>query len=97
MLAEAQPFLGFDELGLRLHGPESTREETDMCLPALFIAGLSGVEMFRGEREEVVTRGRVLAGLSLGECAALCVAGVFPPEVGLKLVELRGEAMQEAA
>merc|ERR1719454_1043034 len=38
-----------------------------------------------------------VAGLSLGEYTALCVAGVFSFEDGLKLVKLRGEAMQEAA
>merc|ERR1711988_1794031 len=50
-----------------------------------------------GEREEAVTRAQVLAGLSLGEYTALCTAGVFSFEDGLKLVKLRGEAMNEAA
>jgi len=38
-----------------------------------------------------------MAGLSLGEYTALCAAGVFTFEDGLRLVKLRGEAMQEAA
>ena len=42
-------------------------------------------------------RSVVIAGLSLGEYTALCTAGVFTFEDGLKLVKLRGEAMQEAA
>merc|ERR1712039_838522 len=49
------------------------------------------------ERPEAVTRCQVVAGLSLGEYTALCTAGVFSFEDGLKLVKLRGEAMQEAA
>merc|ERR1712050_496824 len=40
---------------------------------------------------------RAVAGLSLGEYTALTAAGVFDFETGLKLVKLRGEAMQEAA
>merc|ERR1712186_15184 len=61
------------------------------------MGGLAGVEKLRGEREEAVTRAQVLAGLSLGEYTALCTAGVFTFEDGLKLVKLRGEAMQDAA
>lgn len=40
---------------------------------------------------------KAVAGLSLGEYTALTFAGVFDFETGLRLVKLRGEAMQEAA
>ena len=39
-------------------------------------------------------RCQAVAGLSLGEYTALAVAGVFDFETGLKVVKLRGEAMQ---
>merc|ERR1712032_654937 len=97
MLKTADDILGYDVLELCLKGPESKLEETRYCQPAMFIAGLAGVEKLRGEREEAVTRPQVLAGLSLGEYTALCVAGVFTFEQGLKLVDTRGKAMQEAA
>eukprot|EP00413_Alexandrium_margalefii_P028897 CAMPEP_0204576124 /NCGR_PEP_ID=MMETSP0661-20131031/41587_1 /ASSEMBLY_ACC=CAM_ASM_000606 /TAXON_ID=109239 /ORGANISM="Alexandrium margalefi, Strain AMGDE01CS-322" /LENGTH=538 /DNA_ID=CAMNT_0051584841 /DNA_START=56 /DNA_END=1672 /DNA_ORIENTATION=- len=97
MLKKAQTILGMDILKLCLEGPEAQLEETKNCQPAMFIAGLAGVEKLRGDREEAVTRCQVVAGLSLGEYTALCVAGVFSFEEGLKLVKLRGEAMQEAA
>jgi [acyl-carrier-protein] S-malonyltransferase len=97
MIAKAQPILGFDILDLCLKGPESKLEDTVNCQPAMFIAGLAGVEKLRADREEAVTRCQALAGLSLGEYTALCVAGVFTFEDGLKLVKLRGQAMQEAA
>merc|ERR1712060_517877 len=57
----------------------------------------AGVEKLRKDREEAVTRCQCMVGLSLGEYTALCAAGVFTFEEGLKLVKLRGEAMQEAA
>jgi len=97
MLAKAQPILGYDVLSLCLTGPETKLEETVNCQPAMFIAGLAGVEKLRADREEAVTRCQVVAGLSLGEYTALCVAGVFDFEEGLKLVKLRGEVMNEAA
>merc|ERR1711933_646719 len=96
-MGKAKDLLGYDVLELCLKGPEAKLEETKYCQPAMFIAGLAGVEKLRGEREEAVTRAQVLAGLSLGEYTALCTAGVFSFEDGLKLVMLRGEAMQEAA
>merc|ERR1719271_1356001 len=97
MLAKAKTVMGFDLLDLCLKGPESKLEETKYCQPAMFIAGLAGVEKLREERPEAVDRMKCVAGLSLGEYTALCCAGVFTFEEGLKLVKLRGEAMQEAA
>jgi len=63
----------------------------------MFVAGLAGVAKLRIEREEAVSKARCCAGLSLGEYTALCFAGVLSFEDGLRLVKLRGEAMQEAA
>jgi len=49
------------------------------------------------QRPEAVERPGAVAGLSLGEYTALCVAGVFTFEEGMELVKIRGEAMQDAA
>eukprot|EP00411_Alexandrium_monilatum_P022757 CAMPEP_0175201128 /NCGR_PEP_ID=MMETSP0093-20121207/9884_1 /TAXON_ID=311494 /ORGANISM="Alexandrium monilatum, Strain CCMP3105" /LENGTH=538 /DNA_ID=CAMNT_0016494145 /DNA_START=55 /DNA_END=1671 /DNA_ORIENTATION=- len=97
MLAKANAILGFDVLQLCIDGPEAKLEETAKCQPAMFIAGLAGVEKLRREKEEAVSRAQVMAGLSLGEYTALCAAGVLSFEDGLKIVKVRGEAMQEAA
>jgi len=97
MLAKAKVILGWDVLELCLTGPESKLEETKFCQPAMFIAGMAGVEKLRGERKEAVERFQFTAGLSLGEYTALCAAGVFSFEDGLKLVDIRGKAMQDAA
>mmetsp|Transcript_1345 Transcript_1345/g.1533 ORF Transcript_1345/g.1533 Transcript_1345/m.1533 type:complete len:534 (-) Transcript_1345:26-1627(-) len=97
MLEKAKAILGWDVLDLCLTGPESKLEETAFCQPAMFIAGLAGVEKLRGDRKEAAERFQVTAGLSLGEYTALCAAGVFSFEDGLKLVDIRGKAMQEAA
>merc|ERR1712157_466311 len=97
MLDKSKDILGYDILEICLKGPESKLEETKFCQPAMFIAGLAGLEKLRQDRPEAVEHFQVAAGLSLGEYTALCAAGVFEFEDGLKLVKLRGEAMQEAA
>eukprot|EP00930_Biecheleria_cincta_P037952 TRINITY_DN2607_c0_g2_i1.p1 TRINITY_DN2607_c0_g2~~TRINITY_DN2607_c0_g2_i1.p1 ORF type:complete len:427 (+),score=105.85 TRINITY_DN2607_c0_g2_i1:71-1282(+) len=97
MLAKSKDILGYDILDICLNGPEAKLEETRYCQPALFIGGLAGLEKLRAEKKEAVTRASVMAGLSLGEYTALCAAGVMTFEDGLKLVKLRGEAMQDAA
>merc|ERR1719443_243464 len=96
MLVKAKKILGYDLLELCLTGPEAKLEETKYCQPAMFVAGLAGVEKLRMEKPEAVERAQAMAGLSLGEYTALTAAGVFTFEDGLKLVKLRGEAMHEA-
>merc|ERR1719426_534520 len=97
MLTKAKDILGYDLLQLCLEGPEDKLGETRYCQPALFVAGLAGMEKVRKEKPDTVARAQCVAGLSLGEYTALCAVGVFTFEEGLKLVKLRGEAMQEAA
>jgi len=97
MCAKANEILGYDLLDLCLNGPEEKLEQTRYCQPALFVASLAGLEKLRTENADAATRFKMCAGLSLGEYSALCAAGVFTFEDGLKLVQLRGEAMQEAA
>jgi len=97
MLDKANKMLDFNLLDLCLKGPETELERTKACQPAMFVAGLAAVEKLRAEKPEKVERCQAVAGLSLGEYTALAVAGVFDFETGLKVVKLRGEAMQEAA
>jgi len=93
----AQKILGYDILDLCLFGPEKDSEETSKCQPAMFLAGMAGIEKLRGIKPEAVENPGCVAGLSLGEYTALCAAGVFTFEQGLTLVKIRAEAMSEAA
>jgi len=97
MLEKAQTILGYDLLQICLHGPEEKLEQTRICQPAMYIAGLAAVEQLKQTNPDAVSQKQAVAGLSLGEYTALTVAGVFDFETGLNLVKLRGEAMQEAA
>merc|ERR1719321_1590382 len=55
------------------------------------------MEKLRAESPEKVDKCMAVAGLSLGEYSALTCAGVLSFADGLRLVKIRGEAMQEAA
>merc|ERR1711879_725733 len=71
--------------------------ETKFCQPCMFIAGMAGLESMKdGAKKECVERPQATAGLSLGEYTAICAAGVLDFEECLKLVKIRGEAMQSA-
>jgi len=96
-LDNAKDILGWDVLDLCLNGPEDKLEITSNTQPAMFIGGLAGIEKLKKDKPNEATNPTIVAGLSLGEYTALCHAGVFSFEDGLKLVKLRGEAMQEAA
>ncbi|CAE8595974.1 unnamed protein product [Polarella glacialis] len=57
---------------------------------------MAAVELMKETKRELVDRAQAVAGLSLGEYAAVCAAGVLEFEDCLKLVNLRAEAMQKA-
>merc|ERR1712187_556806 len=97
LLKKADDILGYSITDMCLKGPEAKLEETQYCQPAMFIAGLAGLEKLRQDNPEAAAHFQVAAGLSLGEYTALCAAGVFTFEDGLTLVQQRGKYMQEAA
>jgi len=97
MQEKAQGILGYDLLELCLTGPDSKLALEQRRQPAMFFSGLCAVEKLRADKPEYVDRCQATAGLSLGEYTALCAAGVFDFETGLKLVKARGEIMQALA
>lgn len=94
MLASSERILGFDVLKICTEGPKSDLHTVSQ--PVTFIAGLAAVEKMRSEKTELMKRHLSVAGFSVGEYIALCAARVLTFEDGLKLVRLRGEAMQAA-
>ncbi|MDX9911607.1 MAG: ACP S-malonyltransferase [Phycisphaerales bacterium] len=80
-------------------GPAEELNRTDVSQPAIFAASIAcwrGLLAHEGMAESDV-RLAATAGLSLGEYTALCVAGAIGFEDALRLVALRGRAMQDAA
>ncbi|GMY10508.1 malonyl-coa-acyl carrier protein transacylase, mitochondrial [Fagus crenata] len=96
---KANDILGFDLLDICINGPKDKLDSTVISQPAIYVTSLAAVELLRVRDggQQIIDSVDVTCGLSLGEYTALAFAGAFSFEDGLKLVKLRGEAMQEAA
>lgn len=93
----ANEILGYDLARLCFEGPAESLDSTIHSQPALFVTSLAALECLRHDAPEVVLSCEAAAGLSLGEYTAMVFAGVFDFETGLRLVQERGAAMQDAA
>lgn len=99
LYSKANDVLGFDLLEICLNGPKDKLNSTVLSQPAIYVTSLAAVEVLRAREggQQIIDSVDVTGGLSLGEYTALAFAGAFSFEDGLKLVKLRGEAMQDAA
>ena len=75
-------------------GSEVELTKTSNCQPALFVHGLASLAILRELAGDFPIAGA--AGLSLGELTAHAAAGTFDFESGLRLVQKRGQFMDEA-
>ena len=93
----ASKVLGYDMLQLCTQGPAAELDTTEHCQPALFVASLAALEQLKQTSPQIVAGCAATAGLSLGEYTAPVFAGVMEFETGLRVVQERGRAMQDAA
>jgi [acyl-carrier-protein] S-malonyltransferase len=94
---EAAAILGYDLLDVCANGPVERLNATVVSQPAIFVASLAALESLRQKEPAAEASCAGTAGLSLGEYTALVFAGAMSFSDGVRLVKLRGEAMQEAA
>jgi [acyl-carrier-protein] S-malonyltransferase len=97
VFAIAAGILGFDLLQVCLEGPAEKLDSTVFSQPALFVTSMAALEWLRENQADVYGSCQAAAGLSLGEYTALVFAGVMSFEDGLRVVQERGRAMQDAA
>ncbi len=97
MFEQASGLLGFDLLKLCTEGPAEQLNRTEFGQPALFVHSLAALKQFESERAHLWDNVVAVAGLSLGEYTAVAAAGGIDFEAGVRLVHLRGSAMQAAA
>lgn len=93
----AAEILGYDLAKLCFEGPKEQLDSTVYSQPALFVGALAALEMLKEVKPNLVASATHTAGLSLGEYTALVFAGALTFEDGLRVVQRRGQVMQESA
>ncbi|AHG78412.1 Malonyl CoA-acyl carrier protein transacylase [Mannheimia varigena USDA-ARS-USMARC-1312] len=91
---QASDVLGYDLWDLVQNGTAEELGQTQRTQPALLAASVAIFRVWQEKYPEL--KPSVMAGHSLGEYSALVCAGVLNFQDAIKLVELRGNAMQEA-
>ncbi len=94
---QASEILGYDLAERCFEGPATQLDTTATSQPAIFVTSLAALEMLRAENPQAAESCQVTAGLSLGEYTALVFAGALSFADALRVVERRGQAMQQAA
>ena len=88
----ASALLGYDLLALQREGPEERLRETQYSQPAIFVTNLALYTAVGETLAPVVT-----AGHSFAELCSLVVASSLAFDDALRIVNVRGKAMQAAA
>lgn len=91
---QASDVLSYDLWDLVQNGTAEDLGQTQRTQPALLAASVAIFRVWQEKYPEL--KPSVMAGHSLGEYSALVCAGVLNFQDAIKLVELRGNAMQEA-
>ena len=91
---QASDVLGYDLWDLVQNGTAEDLGQTQRTQPALLAASVALYRIWQQKFPE--QKPAVMAGHSLGEYSALVCAGVLDFQQAIKLVELRGQAMQDA-
>ena len=94
LFRQADEILGRRLSEIAWSGPIEELTKTSNCQPALYVHGLACFAALREVAGDFPITGA--AGLSLGEMTAYAAAGAFDFATGLKLVQRRGELMDEA-
>jgi [acyl-carrier-protein] S-malonyltransferase len=93
---EADEVLGYSLSDICFNGPEAKLTDTDIAQPAIYVCSLAAIAALEEKLQTEIVPAQT-AGLSLGEYSAMCAAKVFSFADGLRLVQLRGQAMQDAS
>ena len=94
LFSRANEVLGRDIQKICFEGPEAVLTKTDNAQPGIFLTSLACLEALKFHIPDLAFD--ATAGLSLGEFTAFTAAEAVSFEDGLRMVQLRGQFMQEA-
>jgi [acyl-carrier-protein] S-malonyltransferase len=95
LLDQADEALGFALSDIIANGPEAELTRTDISQPAILVVSAMALAVLKTVAKPLIFD--AVAGLSLGEYSALVAAESVTFRDAVKLVRLRGQAMQAAA
>ena len=93
---KANEILNKDLSKIIIEGPKETLDQTENTQPAIFLVSYSLFKIIENETQFKIKNAKYFAGHSLGEYSALCCGNAITFEQTIKLLKLRGEAMQNA-
>ena len=93
---KADDLLNYQLSKIILEGPADKLNLTENTQPAIFLISYSIFQVIKNEFEINLNDAKYFAGHSLGEYTALTCSGVLSFENTIKILKLRGKAMQEA-
>jgi len=93
---EADKILEFSISSLILEGPKDKLDLTENTQPAIFLVGYSIFQLLKKEFKIDLNKANFFAGHSLGEYTALASADALSFSDTLKILKIRGNAMQSA-
>tara|TARA_Y100000741_G_scaffold213818_1_gene162907 strand:- start:536 stop:1462 length:927 start_codon:yes stop_codon:yes gene_type:complete len=96
LFKEADETLNFSLSKIILEGPKSDLDLTFNTQPAIFLISYSIFNVIKKEFNIDLNKADFFAGHSLGEYSALSCAGYIKFSEAIKILKIRGEAMQNA-
>ena len=96
LFEEANDILNFDLSKLIFEGPKDDLDLTLNTQPAIFLVSYSIFNVIKKEHNIDLNKANFFAGHSLGEYSALACAGYLNFSDALRILRLRGEAMQNS-
>jgi len=97
MLQTASAILGYNVRDTAFFGPDFLLAQPRYAMPITFVLGMVALDELRMAEQEAADRVGCYSGQGTGYITALCAAGVLTFEQGLRLVQARGEIVDEFA